>query len=185
MLWVNVLFYILINLNQVAIKAKVQEEILEAILEVQDLIMGNKVLGVIKEIEAILIKEDVAIITKEIKVILDKEDKEAKEAREVTAKKIQLIINKEDKVVMVKAVQVVKEVGVDNMETMVNNLIKVTDLHIKVKISKDKIQQIFQSKINFSENFAEIFNIINYANINKLENVQEFMDLILNKKFIG
>lgn len=118
------------------------------------------------EDEVIIVKEIVPIITKEIKVILNKEAM-VKEVKEVIAKKIQLTINK-DKVVLVK---VIKEVGELNMGTM-------------EKIKEINIHQIFQNKINFNEVFVEIFNIIKYVNFHKLENAQEFMDLILNKRFI-
>ncbi len=140
-----------------------------------------------KEDDLIIIKELVPILVKEVKVILNKEAmvkvvketkevKEVKEAKEVMAKEIQQIINKEDKVVF----KVVKVVGELSMEIMGKT--KEID-HIKIN-KEVNIHQIFLNKINFNEVSVEIFNIIKYVNIHKLENAQEFMDLILNKKFI-
>ncbi len=137
---------------------------------------------VVKEVELIIIKEIVPIIIKEIKVVLNKEDmakeaKEVKEVKEVMDKEIQLIINKEDKVILVKGV---KEVGELNMEIMEKT--KEID-HIKINKEVNK-HQIFLNKINFNEVSVEISNIIKYANFNRQENAHEFMDLILNKRFI-
>ena len=131
---------------------------------------------IIKELVPILVKEVKVILNKEVMVKVVKETKEVKEVKEVMAKEIQQIINKEDKVVF----KVVKVVGELNMEIMEKT--KEID-HIKIN-KEVNIHQIFLNKINFNEVSVEISNIIKYVNFHKLENAQEFMDLILNKKFI-
>ena len=140
---------------------------------------------VTKEEDLIIIKEIVLILIKEIKVILNKEvmvnkvaneTKVAKVVKEAMAKETHQIINKEDKV----AFKAIKEAGVLNMEIMEKT--KEVD-HIKIN-KEVNIHQIFLNKINSNEVSVEISNIIKYVNFHKLENAQEFMDLILNKKFI-
>jgi hypothetical protein len=158
----------------VAVKIPTQEEeVLEVIPEAQDLITSNKVMEVkMKEAEAILIQ-----ITK---VISDKEAKEVKEVKEVKEdldKECKATIRR-DKADMAKAEWGLKVDGEHNMEITGNSSIKVIARPIKVKVL------IFLNKMILSVVFVEIFNIIKYVNFHKPENVQDFMLLILNKRFI-